>query len=47
MGGCWGVLVVLGEPGVGKTARLMAAEQMAVAVGWRHLPAAGVASEAE
>jgi DNA-binding CsgD family transcriptional regulator len=40
-------LVVLGEPGVGKTALLRAAETMAVAAGCRLLAAAGVESEAE
>jgi DNA-binding CsgD family transcriptional regulator len=40
-------LVVLGEPGVGKTALLGAAETIAVAGGCRLLAAAGVESEAD
>jgi AAA ATPase domain len=40
-------LVVLGEPGVGKTALLRAADEMEVAAGGRVLTAAGVESEAD
>ena len=40
-------LIVLGEPGVGKTALLNAAEAMAAGLGGRVLSAAGVESEAD